>query len=337
MPKFPRAGLITAVVYCLLACTPSPEQLSRHERAPSRTQVATIADDASLALVATSEHNIQLLDLTLQQARFEWRFGEEVTPTTSQITQQVISVAFAPDTSVVLAADRQYIVTWDTNNGDVTGYWHMGESSIQDVAISNQGRHIIIARADGTVVVFEPETGRRLEFFGHSERVNSVDVSANGRYVISGGDDHRALVWRTDNAQLVQEFPSDGRVHRVRFNPDGSTAFVASSQVANIWHLTHGELVSELRHRSRHNAFTSARFSPDGAYLVTGSPSRHLDIWRVNDGDRVMSTQTKGRANEYPPRAVIIAVAFAPDGRTVFSENSAGFGETWAVGKLYDD
>lgn len=330
MTNLSRAALLTAVVYCLLACTPSPEQQSRHERSPSRTQVATIAHDGSVALIATSEHDIQLIDLTTQQSRYHWRFGDEV-------STQVISVALAPDNSVALAADRERLVTWDIASGDVTGYWRMGESTIQDVAVSNQGRHIIIGRADGVVLVFEPETGRRLEFFGHSERVNSVDVSANGRYVISGGDDHRALVWRSDNAQLIQEFPSDGRVNRVLFNPDGSTALAASAQVANIWHLTRGDLVSELRHRSRHNAFTSAGFSADGTYLVTGSPSRHLDVWRVVDGVRVMSTRVKGRSKDYPPRATVVATAFSPDGRTVFSENSAGFGESWSVGKLYND
>lgn len=328
MTNLARFGLMATLAALLLACTPSPEQVSRHERSPSRTQVATIAQDASLALVATSEHGLQLIDLATQETRHQWQHEQDG-------VAQIVSVRLSADNRVAVAASRETVAMWDVESGAVLGYWRMDESTVRDVAVSNRGRHIIIGRADGVVLVFEPESGRRLEFFGHSERINSIDVSANGRYVLSGGDDHLGLVWRSDNAQVIQRFASDGRVNRVRFNPDGSTALVASAQVASIWHLTRGEQISQLRHRSRHKAFLSASFAPDGAYLVTGSPSRHLDIWRVKDGARVMSTQVKGRDKEHPPRAAVVATAFSADGQFVFSENSAGFGEQWAIPQLY--
>ncbi|MCC5878425.1 MAG: PQQ-binding-like beta-propeller repeat protein [Idiomarina sp.] len=306
----------------LSACGKVSELEERVERSPSRTQAAAISNDATLSFVATSEHGLMLFDLANQQRLHNWQQDEDG-------IAQITSVAIAADNSVAVAASRETIAVWNIETGEVRGYWRMDESTIRDVAVSNRGQHIVIGRADGVIVLYEPATGRRLEFFGHSERINSVDISPNGRFVLSGGDDHKALVWQAESAQVVHEFAADGRVARVRFNPDGSSAFVASAQTASIWHLTTGELISELRHRSRHKSFLSASFSTDGDYLVTGSPSRHLEIWRVNDGKRMHSVQVDGREREHPPRAAVIAVAFASPQGTVLSENSAGFAERW--------
>ena len=37
----------------------------------------------------------------------------------------------------------------------------------QTLAVSNQGRGILVGRGNGKVMFFEPKTGRRLEFLGH--------------------------------------------------------------------------------------------------------------------------------------------------------------------------
>lgn len=310
--------------WLLSACTPSAEKLQRDERSPSRTQAAAISPDGQLSFVATAEHGLMLFDLTTHERKHNWQQDEDG-------ISQIRAVALAADKSVAVAASRETIALWDTNSGEVRGYWRLEEAGIRDVAVSSQGRHLIIGRSDGVVVVFEPETGRRLEFLGHSERINSVDISANGRYVISGADDHMSLLWDTGSGQVLQRFPGDGRVALVRFNPDGSTAFTASAQTAHIWHLTSAEKVSELRHRSRHKSFLSADFSADGRFLVTGSPSRHVEVWRVEDGERLSSSQVKGREDDYPPRAAVIAVAFIDGSDEVVSENSAGFGERWRL------
>lgn len=322
MPNL-RLTLFFALSYILLtACSQGSERLDYVERSPSRTQAAAISNDASLSFVATSEHGLKLFDLNTQQRLHNWQQEEGG-------IAQITSVALSADNLVAVAASRETLATWDTQTGAVLGYWRMDESSIRDIAVSNRGQSIVIARADGVVLVFEPDSGRRLEFFGHSERVNSVDISPNGRYVISGGDDHQTLVWRSADAQILHQFSAEGRVNRVRFNPDGSTALSASAQTANIWHLTRGELVSQLHHRNRHKSFLSAAFSADGRFLVTGSPSRHLEVWQVATGSRLHSAQVNGREGEHPPRAAVLAVAFTEQEGKVLSENSAGFAESW--------
>lgn len=329
MLKLPLSGLIFT---CLLlsACSDGAKLVDRAEHSPSRTQAASISHDGHLAFVATFEHGLRLIDTSTQEILYNWQQEQDG-------ISQISAVAIAADNSVAVAASRETIALWDISTGDVRGYWRTDESTIRDIAVSNRGRHLIIGRNDGVILVFEPDTGRRLEFFGHSERINSIDVSPNGRYIISGADDHQSIVWQSDTGQIVQRLPADGRVIQVRFNPDGSSAFSASARTATIWQLPAGEIISELRYRSRHKSFISASFSANGQFLLTGSPSRHLELWDIASGKRLHSERLQGRDGEYPPRAAVIAVGFIGQSDTVISENSSGFAERWKFTALTEN
>jgi WD40 repeat protein len=329
MAKLLTLVVLAPLLMVLSGCADNAERVSRHERAESRLQAASISHDGDMSLVASSEHGLILTDLRTNQVIHHW---QQDTDGISQIR----SLAIAADKGVAIAASRTTLARWDTATGEVTGYWRLEESDIQSVAVANGGERIVIGRGDGIVMIFEPESGRRLEFLGHTERINSVDIAPNGRYVLSGGDDHQALLWRADSGQVVHRFPAEARITQVRLHPAGRFAFSASGQAAHIWQLTSGERVSNLQHHVRHKSFVSANFSRDGKYLVTGSPSRHAEVWRVDDGEPVASFEVSGREGDYPPRAAVIAVAFVGQSGHIVTENSAGFGERWHLGSIFE-
>ncbi len=47
----------------------------------------------------------------------------------------------------------------------------------EDIALSADGRQVLIGREDGKAEVVDTRTGRRLQFLGHTEQVNTVDLS----------------------------------------------------------------------------------------------------------------------------------------------------------------
>lgn len=329
MAKLLTSALLLPLLWLFSGCSDNAERVDRDERAGSRLQAAAINHAGDRSLVASSEDGLMLIDLDDNSVIHHWQQNTDG-------ISQIRSVAFAADNSVAVAASRNTLARWDIDSGEVTGYWRLEESDIQSVAVANGGERIVIARGDGIALVFEPDSGRRLEFLGHSERINSIDIAPNGRYVLTGADDHNAILWRADSGQVVHEFAGERRVTHVRLHPEGRFAFTASGQAAHIWELTSGEQVSELQHHVRHKSFVSSAFSDNGQFLATGSPSRHAEVWRVSDGERIASFQVSGREGDYPPRAAVIAVAFVGQSGHIVTENSAGFGERWYLGSIFE-
>ncbi|MCC5854251.1 MAG: hypothetical protein JJU10_01025 [Idiomarina sp.] len=307
----------------LSGCAPDPELMQRHERSNSRVQAAAISNDGRFSLIATNEEGLRLYDHQTGQLLHNWQQDDEG-------ISQIVSVDFSHDGGTAIAASRMTIVLWNTATGEVKGAWRNDDGVILDVAVANSGRAVAIARSDGVVLLFEPQTGRRLEFLGHRDRVNTVDISPNGRYVLSGGNDHQAFLWGTRDGQIVHHFPIEQRVIRVRLHPGGEFALVSSAVEAQIRRLTTGEIHTHLNYHVRQKVFSSAAFSPDGRWLVTGSPSRQVELWSVQNGDRLTFWRVQGRPGDHPPRAAILSTSFASE-NTIAIETSAGYGELWRI------
>ena len=88
--------------------------------------------------------------------------------------------------------------------------------------------------------------------------------------------------------------------------------------------------------RKREYTVTAAAFSEDLSYLVTGSASRKLMLWRVSDGRLLKEWRVQTRDVGRPVGAIVYAVGFTPNGQTVLSEASSGFGQRWSVLPLGD-
>ncbi len=318
-----RTLKIVLLSVTLLACSPAAELIERNERTSSRVQAAAISKNGSFSLVSTTEEGLRLFDTQSGQLLHNWQQEDGG-------ISQIIAISFSDDGNVVLAASRMTVVLWSTVNGEVLGAWRNDDSFILDVAVSNHGEHIVLARNDGIVILFEPKTGRRVEFQAHTDRVNQVEISANGQYVLSGSNDHQAILWRTDPVQIVHHFPIEGRITRLAMDSAGRYAFVSSGVSANLYNLVSGKLQQSLDIRANQKVFSSAAFSADSQWLLTGTASRLIEFWDVTTGERVCHWRIDGRAGEHPPRAAIIALGFI-NAQTIAIETSAGFGELWQL------
>jgi WD40 repeat protein len=243
----------------------------------------------------------------------------------------VTNVHISADETYVITSDREAFALWNIESGEPEGFWRIDESSIRDVAVSNSGKGLLVARGNGKVMFFEPDTGRRLEFLGHSEKVNAIDISPNGHYALTGGNDYSALLWDTRSGQIVHTFEHNSRVTRVALDDKGRFAFTADSKrQSQIWDLQTGRLISTLRYTARQKMFTDAVFSQDGQYLLTGSPARRMNLWSVQDGKQVAEWRVAPRETSNPPTAVVYAVGFNREGN-LLSSSSSGLTATWEL------
>lgn len=285
---------------------------------------AVIANDASLSVVSGISQNVTVWDLTQNTAKYHWSHQGEG-------NNLVVSLAIAYDNSYVVTSDREAFGLWNLTTGDPDGFWRIDESNIRDIAVSNQGRGILVGRSNGKVMFFEPKTGRRLEFLGHQEKINSVDLSPNGFYALTGGNDYVAYLWDTRSGQVIYKFTHPSRVTMVALDPEGRYAFTADSQkLARIWDIQTGKEVSRLHYFERQKIFSSARFSKDGKQLLTGSPTRRIDLWDVATGEKQQEWRVAPREGPQPQGAVVYAVGFLNE-HSLISESSSGLAEVWPL------
>jgi hypothetical protein len=94
---------------------------------------------------------------------------------------------------------------------------------VNAVAVSPDGRFIVSGSLDGTVKVWEAESGRLLRSLeGHTDWVRAVAVSPDGRFIVSGSSDRTVKVWETESGRLLRSLEGHtGGVSAVAVSPDG--------------------------------------------------------------------------------------------------------------------
>lgn len=314
-------GLITS-------CGPTGQTpIKRWQHAAEGSYAGAISRDAKYSVVSSIYHGISVWDLTNNIRKYDW--SQEQTSSDNL----VLAIDISDNSSHVLTANRQHFALWNLDNGKSEGYWQVRESTIRDIAIANHGNYLLIGKGNGTVVHVAVDNGRRLEFLGHSEKINSVDMLPNGRVAMSGANDFIAYVWDSQSGQVIYQFNHTSRVSKVALDPKGRYAFSADSmKAAHIWDLKTGKLVSSLKGTKRHEVFSSVSFSDDGKTLITGAATRKVSVWDITSGERTAHWFVTPKEAKRPSGAVVYSVAFG-DNNTLLTESSSGYAESWPMPK----
>lgn len=318
----------SVLLFCgLLGCgTYHKESALEFQHAEDGSMAADISADAKISVVSSIDLGLLVWDLEFNQKVYQWGYKGE-----GETVNLVSNVKIANDTSYVVSADRESFAIWNLESGEPEGFWRIDESTIRDVAVADQGTSVLVGRSNGKVLMLEPFTGRRLEFLGHTERINSVDISPNGYYALTGGNDYVAYLWDTRSGQVVHRFDHPSRVTKVAIDPKGRYLFTADSQkTARIWNAQTGEEVSSLQFIRRQMIFSAVDFSQDGTQLLTGSPNRLLALWDVQTGEQLNGWRVKPNDKAVGNSAIVYGVGFYNDNQ-VISESSSGWAEVWDI------
>ncbi|WKE65187.1 PQQ-binding-like beta-propeller repeat protein [Gallaecimonas kandeliae] len=357
------ARVLFVCILFLFGCAPQEKPLTRIQATGNGAYSGDISEDGHLATISGDPEGVLVWDLESNKALYRLQMNV-APPSQAELTRggykpderlppeplPVTLTRFSENGDYLVTADQTRLALWQVKDGQNLGFWQAsslegkarvdepGASQVQgirDVAVSDGGNFIAFARADGIVVHFNRITGRRLEFLGHRQKVNSIAMSANGLYVLSGGNDHRALLWNSQTGQVVREFPADGRVVMVAMTADGRYALVDdASNEASIWDIRTGKIKLKLATKAKQQLFTTARFSSDDKLLLTGGAGRELMLWDLATGQRRWELRV-GVAEDYRPRsAVVYGAGFAKD--RVYSVSSAGLIEAWPLEKPHD-
>jgi len=303
------------------------EPQERWQQSVEGAYAGQISSDAKFSVISSIYHGVSVWDLTKNQRIFNWAQEQK------NSDNLVLSIDISDNSSHVMTANRDNFALWNLQSGKSEGYWKVRESHIRDIAISNNGDYLLIGKSNGTVVHVAVDTGRRLEFLGHKEKVNTVDMLPNGRVAISGGNDFTAYVWDTQSGQVVYQFNHSSRVSKVALDAHGRYAFSADSMKgAYIWDLKTGKRISSLQGTKRQEVFSTARFSLDGKTLITGAASRKVSVWDIATGKRLSHWFVTPKEAKRPTGAVVYSVAFG-DNNDLLTISSSGYVESWPITK----
>lgn len=324
LPACILAVTIVLLVGCIVPDTTPDNQWRLVE---DGAYAADVSVDGKISVVSGINNGIHVWRLGESQPLYQWSHQSEEESGNNTVT----GVHISADKNFAVTTDREAFALWSLTSGEPVGFWRIDESTVRDIAVSNNGQGILVGRSNGKVMYFEPATGRRIEFLGHQERINSVDITPNGRYALTGGNDYVAYLWNTQTGQVVYSFAHASRVTLVALDDQARYAFTADSQQkSQIWNVQTGEPISQLQFFARQKIFTDAVFSNDGKYLLTGSPSRRIYLWGVASGKQIGEWKVAPRENMSPPSAVVYGVGFVGDSNIV-SVSSSGLAELWSM------
>ncbi len=316
--------LITIVITTLNGCFFSSQDVQRWDIELKGTTSFALSRDARFAMLYSKEHQLVLWDLHENQQLAA--LGEQ-DPQANTVSR----IRISDNGRFAITATQMNFAVWDLAWTQAEGLWSISDGLIRDVDIASNGDQVLLGLSNGKTIYVNLVTGRRLEFLAHNEKVNSVALSPNGRFALSGGNDYKAYLWDTNTGQILRTFEHEQRVNRVALQRDGKYAFTSDGgNQAVVWDLSNGEPLSELSSFSRQLIFSTARFSDDGQYLATGTPSGRLMVWNSHTGKRVDGFEVEPLKDTRPPRAVVYDAAFDSQSR-IISGTSAGIAQAWNV------
>jgi len=196
---------------------------------------AAFSPDGSRAVSGGSDRTIRLWDTA--SGKEIRRFAEN--------TEQVFALAFSPDGKRLISGPEGNfaIHMWDVETGKRTRSFEGHSKRVDAVVFLPDGHSFISCGWDGTVRLWDAETGKELWQVKAGDNVRSVAVSADGRRALAVGNTE----------------------------PNGATLYV--------WELPSGR---ELYHSERlANHVNGVAISPDGRFALTCDVWKTVIYWRL--------------------------------------------------------
>ena len=275
-------------------------------------------------------------------------------------TGKIRDIAFSPDSTRLITASRDKTMRlWDVNTGTEQknlptpddainptvaahqmlklleiGIFPKKRDDVQNVKFSEDGTQLISVSSDGSLHLWNVNTGRYQLSFAlgeHTKWTSALTFSADSKYLVSNNAlEERASVWsvETFTQHTILAPPQD--VMGLTFSPDlkklVGRQFLGGIQV---WDAATKEHLSTLEGADRRPDYWPLVFSPDGKILASRGMPKFL-----SDGDEVQLWQSDTGAQLFTLDGHTSAVSeytFSPDSKIFASGCEDGTIVLWNV------
>jgi WD40 repeat protein len=277
---------------------------------PPSFHAAAFSPDGALLAASDSSDNLYLIDVNR-------RSFKTISPESYDSDGYVFSMAFSPDGNLLAVLSRTVRIIDMKTLLQIVAFEGHGNAYFWDVrgansmAFAPSGKVIASAGTDGTVKIWEPETGREILSWSTSkEGVYGIAFSPDGRILATASGDGVLRLWESRSGTELASFEARGIPV---FTSDGSELAIANPAYAEL------RMFSELSAESSSRSKITVSDPTDMIILPYFSFRPHEAIFprdatfREDDGALLMSLGPTVIWNWREGKKASLAFPFEPD------------------------
>ncbi|MGD9636574.1 MAG: WD40 repeat domain-containing protein, partial [Pirellulales bacterium] len=246
----------------------------------------------------------------------------------------VRSIAFSPNGALVASGgDDNAIRLWDAANGDISQVLRGHGNAVRAVAFSPDGKFVLSGgqeKEDNQVRLWNLAGYQEVRVLhatvvkGHADAILSARFSPDGKEIVTASRDRTACTWDVATGAELQKFQEGHEflaTSAVFFADGRRLATGAGDNSVRIWDVALGTQLAVLQPTGR---LGTLAVSPDGNWILTGSPGYDARVWDGRTG-KPAGEPLKGHTAE------VSAAVFSPDGTTLATGDDDGHIRLWRL------
>ncbi|KAJ8589382.1 WD40 repeat-like protein [Rhizopogon salebrosus TDB-379] len=242
-------------------------------------------------------------------------------------TRSVYGVVHLPGEQRMMTCSHDgSLRVWNLQTGKQTGNdWRDGESGVNTIALSLDGKKVISGSGDAVVRLWDVDMGKVIaKWTGHNSGVVHICWNRDGRWVVSGDDEGTARVWDVESGKTVLVIETGlTQVWAVIYSPD--TTMIATGghkreeEYLKIWDANTGELVANLKGDT--GTVYCLAWTADGKTLISGSEDHSIRTWNTTTWQQI--AVLTGHTDE------VYGIAISLNGRILASTSRDSTARLW--------
>lgn len=271
--------------------------------------------------VALSPDAQMLLTGGMDGTMIKWAVNSEDSEKFRCSKRELSTLRFTPDGRFIVCASRTEPKTQIRQlNGKIFKVLQGYTSAVKALALSPDGKSLLIAHADSTAKIWNMSTMaiRNLDYPDQLETVAfsppTATDSIGGKFILTGCEDRMCRLQNIENSTLISKIP---RANQAIFSEDGQYILTGNSDgAAQCWKVDPGEL-NPLSHSERMVTALAFSLAPGSKAFAIGSRDGKVVLWDSLGANPYSIPLSNGAFS-------ISSLAFSSDGKYLVSGLKGG-------------
>ena len=222
-----------------------------------------------------------------------------------------ISLAWSPNSKILAIAVQETIQIWNVENGTCIKTLAGHEQYVLSVDWHPMENLLASSSLDGTVRIWDLNTGKCLQVLHHDNDVWSIAWSHNGQMLASASHDLTAKIWDTATGKCLHNLLGHQNwLWSVAWSKcDRNLVTGSYDHTVKFWNVATGQCIRTFQGYIGY--VWSLAWSENGQFIYSGSGDHSLRKWQANTGECIKTV--KGN------RETVWAISSSPDFKTFAS------------------